>query len=109
MNENTVKQGKTLAIVCYLTFVGALIAIFLNLEKKNPFTSFHIRQMVGLIIMLIFSNVVEKYINSWVGTVLGTLTLICWIYAFIYAIKGEAKLIPYVGEKFQQWFYNLGN
>ena len=52
MNQQTIKEGKTLAIVCYFTFVGALIAIFLNLEKKNPFTSFHVRQMVGLIIMV---------------------------------------------------------
>ena len=109
MNQQTIKEGKTLAIVCYFTFVGALIAIFLNLEEKNPYTSFHVRQMVGLIIMLIFSNVVEKYVNSWTGTIIGTITVGCWIYALFYAIKGETKLIPLVGEKFQQWFHNLGN
>lgn len=109
MDEHTINEGKTLAIVCYLTFVGTLIAIFLNVEKKNPFTSFHIRQMIGLIIMLIVSNIVEKYINSWLGTVLWLITFASWLYSLIYAIKGETKLIPYIGEKFQQWFYNLGN
>lgn len=42
-SEETIKQGKTLAIVSYFTFIGVLIALILNLEKKNPFTAFHIR------------------------------------------------------------------
>ncbi|WP_452224734.1 DUF4870 domain-containing protein [Lacinutrix chionoecetis] len=109
MEKRIVEEGKTLGIVAYLTFIGTLIAIFLNLEKKNPFTNFHIRQMIGLIVMLIVSNVVEKYVNSWVGSILWLITFASWLYALIYAIKGETKLIPFIGEKFQQWFYNLGN
>lgn len=109
MNQHTIKSGKTLAILSYFTFVGALIALFINLEKKNPFTSFHIRQMIGLIMMLVFSNIIERFVNSWTGTILGTITVFCWVYALVFAIKGETKLIPYVGEKFQLWFANLGN
>lgn len=105
--NNTVKEGKTLAIVSYLTFVGLIIAIVMNLEKRNPFTTFHMRQMLGLIIMLIVSNMVEKYLHSFTGTALWALTFTSWIYCLFYCIKGEYRLLPIVGEKFQVWFRNI--
>lgn len=106
-SQETIQQGKTLAIVSYFTFIGLLIAVVLNLEKKNPFTSFHIRQMLGLILMLIVSNVTEKYIDSWFGTAFWIITFISWLYGLIYAIQGEFKEIPYIGSKFQEWFRNI--
>ena len=107
MTDQTIQEGKTLAIVSYLTFVGLIIAIIMNLEKKNPFTLFHIRQMLGLIIMLISSNIVEAYVNSWLGTSFWIITFVCWIFGMFHAFNGEAKPIPYLGEKFQEWFRNI--
>lgn len=107
MTEQTIQEGKTLAIVSYFTFVGLIIAIFMNLEKKNAFIFFHIRQMLGLIIMLIVSNVVEAYVNSWLGTILWGVTFVSWIYGLYCAIKGEVRPIPYVGTLFQDWFKNI--
>ncbi|GAA0745870.1 hypothetical protein [Gaetbulibacter jejuensis] len=107
MTENIIKEGKTLAIVSYLTFIGLIIAIIMNLEKRNPFTFFHIRQMLGLIIMLLVSNVSEKYINSWFGTVLWIITFVCWLYGLYNAFTGEKKPIPVVGELFQDWFRKI--
>ncbi|WP_250435818.1 DUF4870 domain-containing protein [Hanstruepera flava] len=107
MTEQTIQEGKTMAIVAYITFVGAIIAIIMNLEKKNPFTAFHIRQMLGLIIMLIFSNLVEKYVNSWLGTVFWVITFVSWLFGIYHAINSEAKPIPVLGEKFQEWFKNI--
>ncbi|OMP30637.1 DUF4870 domain-containing protein [Mangrovimonas sp. DI 80] len=107
MTEQTIKEGKTLAIVSYMTFVGLIIAIIMNLEKKNPFTSFHIRQMLGLILMLLVSNVSEQYINSWLGTVLWTITFVSWLFGLYNAIQGSDKPIPVVGEYFQEWFRNI--
>ena len=106
-SQNTIKEGKGLAIISYFTFIGLLIAIIMNLEKRNPFTSFHIRQMFGLIIMLIISNVTEKYVDSWLGTIFWMVTFISWIYGLYYAVYGEYKEIPYIGGKFQQWFKNI--
>ena len=31
MTEKTIKEGKTMAIVAYLTLIGTLIAFFINL------------------------------------------------------------------------------
>jgi uncharacterized membrane protein len=106
-SQETIQQGKTLAIVSYFTFVGLLIALILNLEKKNPFTSFHIRQMFGLIIMLIVSNITEKYIDSWLGSLFWIITFVCWLYGLFYALQGKYKEIPYLGSKFQEWFRNI--
>ncbi|GGH41618.1 hypothetical protein IA57_11500 [Mangrovimonas yunxiaonensis] len=107
MNNATINEGKSLAIVSYLTFIGLIIAVLMNMERKNPFTFFHIRQMLGLILMLIVSNVTEAYINSLAGTILWTITFVCWLFGLFYAIKGEARPIPLLGEKFQEWFKNI--
>lgn len=107
MNEHDIQEGKTLAIVCYLTFVGLIIAIIMNLEKRNPFTYFHARQMLGLIIMLLVSNVTEKYISSWLGTSFWIITFACWVYGLYTASRGENKPIPVIGEHFQEWFRKI--
>lgn len=107
MTNQTIQEGKTLAIVSYFTFVGLIIAIIMNLEKKNSFTFFHIRQMLGLIILLIFSNLVEKYVHSWLGTTFWIVTFVCWLFGLYTAIKGTSEPIPLIGAKFQDWFKNL--
>lgn len=107
MKDAVIKDGKTLAIISYLTFIGLIIAIIMNLEKRNPFTLFHIRQMFGLMFMLIFSNLVEQYVNSLLGTAFWIITFACWLFAIFYAIKEEYKPIPVLGEKFQEWFKNI--
>ena len=40
--------GKTTAVVAYITIVGCLIAITMNIEPKNAFARFHIRQAFGI-------------------------------------------------------------
>ncbi|WP_243472036.1 hypothetical protein [Winogradskyella sp. MH6] len=107
MRQPEIKDGKTLATVAYITPLGLLIAISLNLEKKNPYIFFHARQMIGLIIMVGVSNICEKHVNSWFGTALWFITFVSWIYCLIYAIIGEYKLLPFLGHYFQDWFKNL--
>lgn len=108
MTQDTISQGKTLAIVSYFTFVGVIIAIIMNLEKKNDFVWFHARQMIGLILLLIFSNVTEKYVNSTLGTAFWVITFVCWLFGVISAATGKSKPIPVIGQIFQKWFSNLG-
>ncbi len=108
MTQKDIEEGKTLGIVAYFTFVGLIISIIKNLDKKNPFIAFHTRQMLGLILLLIFSNAVEKYVNSLFGTVLWFAVFIYWLFGLITAIKGETKLVPFFGKLFQDWFTNIG-
>jgi len=107
MTDQTIQEGRTMAIVAYFTFVGLIIAIVLNIDKKNPFTSFHIKQMLGLVIMLLVSNITEEYLSSWLGTIFWAITFVSWLFGLVYAIKSEMKPIPVIGEKFQEWFRNI--
>ncbi len=42
LESGDIKQGKTIAIIAYLTFIGTIIAYFMNSENRNQFASFHI-------------------------------------------------------------------
>jgi len=44
MQSDYAKQGKTAAVVAYITLIGTIIAFFMNNDDKNQFASFHIRQ-----------------------------------------------------------------
>lgn len=105
--QDAIKTGKTLAIVNYFTIFGLLIAVSMNMEKRNPFVFFHARQMIGLIIMVAFSNICEKYVNSIFGTILYFITFAAWFHSLLGAINGKYQLIPYLGAIFQGWFKSL--
>jgi len=105
MNTNTIEEGKSLAILCYITFIGTIIAFFMNREKQNPFVSFHIRQMIGLMAIWLAADLV-LYVSS-IGFVIWIFGVILWFIGVFYAIKGEAKTVPLLGDKFQEWFINI--
>ena len=39
-----IQEGKTMAIIAYIFWLGLVISIYMNNKDKNTFTSFHIRQ-----------------------------------------------------------------
>jgi len=48
LSSNTIEEGKTIAIIAYITIFGLLIAFLMNNDKKNSFASYHLRQSLGL-------------------------------------------------------------
>ncbi|TMM28864.1 hypothetical protein FDT66_13245 [Polaribacter aestuariivivens] len=108
MENYTTKEGKTIALVSYFTIVGLIISLILNRDKKNYFASFHIRQSIGLHV-LYFANkwIIFEYFNSNIGWGLRILILILFVIGAISALQEEEKLVPVVGEKFQEWFKNI--
>ena len=40
MTEATIEEGKSNAIISYLTIIGTIIAFYLNNDKKNDFGCF---------------------------------------------------------------------
>lgn len=106
--ENNIEQGKQTAIVSYLTFIGTVIAIFMNNESKNTFASFHIRQSLGIFISWFALGYFVSYFDNWgVSSGFYLFIFILWIYGFVGAIQGEQKLVPIVGEFYQKLFKNL--
>ncbi|WP_405605612.1 hypothetical protein [Polaribacter sp. Asnod1-A03] len=108
MENYTVKEGKTAAIISHLWVIGLIIAFFMNNNKRNYFTSFYIRQTIGLnLFQLLNGWIIYKFLGSTAGYIVGVIIFVLWIISLIGAFKGEKKLVPVVGEQFQEWFKNV--
>ncbi|MGB5819997.1 MAG: hypothetical protein WBG90_10985 [Saonia sp.] len=100
-----VKEGKTTAVIAYLTLVGALIAITMNMEPKNAFARFHTRQAFGLhLVFLAFALFLSQWFNkyAWIG--LYVFYFVLWFYGFIGALNNKKQSVPLLGGYFQKWF-----
>ena len=98
-------QARTIAIVAYLTMVGALISITMNLEPRHEFSRFHTRQAFGLHLgFLGFALFLSQWFNPYAWIALYLCYFVLWIYGFLGAIQGQKKLVPVVGPYFQSWF-----
>lgn len=109
MEQTSTQKDTTNAVIAYITLIGLIIAIVQNQLTKNPFTSFHIRQSLGLGIcglgLMILSFI--PFIG-WLIYLIGILGLIAlWILGLIAAINGKEEPLPVVGEHFQNWFKKL--
>lgn len=104
-----IDKSKNTAIIAYLTIIGSIIAIFMNQEEnKSEFASFHIRQALGLFISFFMLGYFVGYANSWTATsAFYIFYFILWIYGFLGALQGEKKVIPVVGNFFQNTFKSL--
>ncbi len=107
MENKTIEDGKTIAIVSYLTYIGTIIAFIMNNEKKNEFAAFHLRQAVGIGLLYLFFEILTSF--SFFGLfkfAFYIFIFVLWIIGFIGALKGEYKKVPILGDAFQQWFKN---
>ncbi|MHB0755787.1 DUF4870 domain-containing protein [Polaribacter sp. M15] len=108
MENTSVKDGKTIAIISHLWVVGLVIAFIMNMNKKNYFASFYIRQMIGLnILQFLNGAIMYRYFGDTIGWILGIVLFVLWIISLIGAIQGEEKEVPVVGEHFQNWFRGI--
>ena len=107
MENQTVNEGKSMAIISYFWWIGLIIAFIMNNSKKNTFASFHIRQMIGLLLLNVGVSLIYKYVGSSVGMLLGLATFVLWVIGFIGAFQGEEKKVPLIGDLFQDWFKGI--
>ncbi|GAB5399310.1 MAG: hypothetical protein Aureis2KO_08950 [Aureisphaera sp.] len=91
----------TKAIIAYCTFIGLLIAYFLNKDNKDEFASWHIKNMFGLVLLLFASVALQSYA---VGFYIYWTSTCLWLFCFLMAIFKQKKGIPFLSEKFQTWF-----
>lgn len=104
-------EDKTVAILAYVTIVGFIIAIVLHGQKKSALGAFHLRQMLGIVVLGLASYVLVFIpILGWIAmAVLGIINLIIWIMGIIGAINGRMEPAPILGAKYQEWFKNAFN
>lgn len=105
---NNTKNGKLLAIIAHFWVIGTLISWVLNLKKKNDFTSFYTRQMIGWHLLAFLNGwLILKFFGGFIKWILGSILVIFWLISIFGAISEKRKLIPFFGDKFQEWFRSL--
>lgn len=110
MKQQTIEESKSLAVLSYLTIIGSVIAIIMNGEKKNDFTSFHNRQGLGLCLLwMIIGYFVSQFDNMQISIAFWVSMGALLFLGVITAINGTMKPIPFVGPIFQKLFKGLGN
>ncbi|MEZ4739737.1 MAG: hypothetical protein R2818_10410 [Flavobacteriales bacterium] len=104
-------EDKTTAILAYITLIGFIVAVIMHGQKKTALGAFHLRQMLGIVIIGMSSYILIFIpILGWIAmAVLGVINLIMWVTGLIAAVNGEMKPAPVLGAKFQEWFKNTFN
>lgn len=95
-------DGKTKAIVAHITLIGWIVALVVNMNDKDEFASYYIRQNLGLNLLGIILTFIPV-----VGWILSIVVFVFWIMSLIGAIQGEKKEVPVVGNYFQEWFKTM--
>lgn len=118
-----IEEDRTAAILSYLTIIGFVVAIVIHSGKKTALGAFHLRQVLGFIIVGLcaglavgISAVILAFIpfigpiiifllwaTLWVGG------LVLWVLGLIAAIQGRQTPVPIIGEPIQKWFANTFN
>ena len=122
-NSNTPTQstqtydGKTIAIVSYLTIIGWVIAWVMHSKNKTAIGAYHLRQTLGLMVVGLAFYVIQTVLIfvpyfGWLINLLfiplGLGLFVLWILGLIYAINGDTKPVPVIGAKAQQLFHSIG-
>lgn len=107
--EGAIENEKTIAIIAYMTIIGWIIALIMNNDKKDPFASYHIRQMLGICCVAFGIGVISLIpFLGWIIYAVGMiLVLVLWISGLLSALNNKQKPVPLFGEKFQDWFKNI--
>lgn len=99
---------KVVGIISYITLIGWIVALVLN-NPKSAHGSFHIRQSLGVLLTAVISGFVLVIpVLGWIAGLIGyVLAFVMWIMGLISAVQGEQKVVPVLGDKFQEWFKSL--
>lgn len=115
LNSSSV-NGKTVAVISYLTFIGWIIAFILHNNNRTSLGAFHLRQsgflfIVGAVISFLSRLFVHGgLLGGLFGTIFGLLGIalfILLIIGLIRAANGEEKPLPFIGDMAQQLFAGL--
>ncbi len=93
--------GKNKAIIAYITFIGMLIAYFMNRDEKHEFATWHIKNMFGLVVLLFCSLALQNYA---IGFYIYWVSVALWVFSLLMALTNKQQAIPFLSEKFQTWF-----
>lgn len=109
MDNQTINEGKTYALIAYMTLFGTLVAFFMNRDRRNSFTTFHVRQSLGLGLLYVIVGYMIGGFDSWNITGAFWVVFLClYFYGMFCAINGKSTPIPIIGPMFQNIFKSIG-
>ena len=104
-------DGKSIAIISYLTIIGWIIAYVMHGNTKSKLGAFHIRQSLFLMLCGFTTAIAQMFFVfipflGWLISILLYFVLlglfVLWIIGLIAAINGEENPVPLLGAKAQQ-------
>lgn len=109
IRKSDLYEDRSTAIIAYIPILGILIALVKNKEEKNNYTSFHIRQVlgiycVGLLIVILACIPKLSMTIHFIGMLL---VVLLWVFGLISAVNGERKKVFVFGTFFQKWFKGI--
>lgn len=100
MDQQTIEDGKTMAVVSYITIIGLLIAFLVNNDKRNAFTAYHIGQSVRVYILGI-ANIMLSFVLpaslGFITSLIGLGVLVLAVLGIVNAVNGKAVPLPIIG------------
>ena len=108
--------GKKLALLGYasalflfihlfgcIAFFG--VALILKDGENQPFATFHLRQMFGIIVVSIIASIFASALPIGIIPFLITSFLVLLaVLGLVSALKNQTDVLPIVGPLFQKWF-----
>lgn len=108
MTESTADNGKTVAIISYITIIGWIIALVMHNGNKTKLGGFHVRQSLGIMILYIINYVIWMVLTIYILYIIIAIAIfVLWVIGLVGAIQGEEKEVPLLGAQFQDWFKSV--
>ena len=120
VSETPVQEDRTAAILSYITIIGFIVAIIIHSGKKTALGAFHLRQVLGLIVIgfgVGIAVAISAFILAFIPIIGPLLILLLWgglwvggfllvLIGLIAAIQGKLTPVPVIGVQIQKWFAN---
>jgi len=118
--DQSASEDRTVAILSYITIFGFIVAIIMHSSKKTALGSYHLRQVLGLIVAgfaLSIAAMITGFVLAFIPFIGPIILMIFWpvlmlgglvivIMGLLAALKGEMKPVPLLGEPIQKYLAN---
>lgn len=100
MEQSIKEEGKTMAIIAYITVIGLLVAFIMNSSKNNEFAKFHIGQSVRVALLAVANYILGMFLPSglwFISTIISMGIFVFWILGIVNAINLKDEPLPIIG------------
>lgn len=114
--DQTYRDGKTVAVIGYITIIGWLIAFFgMHKDRKTAFGSYHLRQALYLFIAVFVVSLAIRILFAITGmlflltlsNIVSIAYLVYMIIGIVNASRGEEKPLPGIGQGAESMFQDI--